>query len=93
MLIFALMNINQNKINSVINKISAIGPNSINKMHLVYGEYDLIAELKAHNPDASADLLKSLKETDGVNSLKAYVVSNELVGDKEIVKNRILTKW
>jgi len=77
-MVFALLGVNQNKINNVLTKIKSLGEKHINKVHLVYGEYDIIAEIKAHNPDTSAEILKTLKETDGVNVLKTYVVSDQL---------------
>ena len=42
MLIFALLNVNQNKLTDVIKKIQNLGT-KVNKVHLVYGEYDIIA--------------------------------------------------
>lgn len=76
MLIFALMGINQSKLGSIIKNIKTL--NLVNKVHLVYGEYDLIAEIQAQTPDKSAKTLRLLKETDGVNSLKTYVVSDQI---------------
>lgn len=84
MLVFALLGVNQNKLNSIISKIKGLGPKYLNKVHLVYGEYDIIAEIKAHNPDTSSEILKTLKETDGVNVLKTYVVSDQLTEEKPI---------
>ncbi len=84
MLVFALLTVNQNKLNSVLEKIKGLGTKYVNKVHLVYGEYDVIAELKAHNPDISAELLKTLKETDGVRNLKTYVVSDQLMEGQTI---------
>lgn len=78
MLVFALLGVNQNKLSPIIQKIRNLGPKYLNKVHLVYGEYDIIAEIKALNPDTSAEILKNLKETDGVNILKTYVVSDQL---------------
>ena len=78
MMVFALLGVNQNKLDNVLRKIKDFGPKYLNKVHLVYGEYDIIAELRAHNPEVSANLLKELKETDGVNSLKTYVVDRKI---------------
>ena len=78
MLVFALLGVHQNKINNVLEKIRSLGQRNINKVHLVYGEYDIIAEIKAHNPEVSTSILKTLKETEGVNNLKTYVVSDQL---------------
>ena len=78
------MTVNQNKLANVVDKINGLGSKYVNKVHLVYGEYDVIAELKANNPDVSADLLKTLKETDGVRELKTYVVSDQLVEGQAI---------
>lgn len=93
MLIFALLGVNQSKLNSVIQRIRSLGPKHLNKVHLVYGEYDIIAEIKAHNPDTSAELLRSLKETDGVNSLKAYVVSDEITEERDLELANIPADW
>ncbi|MBS3174522.1 Lrp/AsnC family transcriptional regulator [Candidatus Woesearchaeota archaeon] len=82
MLIFALLNVNQNKLTDVIKKIQNLGT-KVNKVHLVYGEYDIIAELKAYNPENSAKVLKEIRETDGVNSMKTYVVSDQINDDFE----------
>ena len=84
MLIFALLSVNQNKINHIISKIKSYGPKNLNKVHLVYGEYDVIAEIKANNPEISSNILKELKETDGVNTLKTYVVSDQLTDESSI---------
>ncbi len=83
MLVFALLGVNQNKLSQIIQKIRNLGPKYLNKVHLVYGEYDIIAEIKALNPDISAEILKNLKETDGVNILKTYVVSDQ-IKDEEL---------
>lgn len=82
-MVFALLAVHQNKLNQVLARIKNLGPKYLNKVHLVYGEYDIIAEIKAHNPETSANILKTLKETDGVNTLKTYVVSDQLT-DEEI---------
>lgn len=87
------MGVNQNKLSSVVQKIKSIGPKFINKIHLVYGEYDIITEIKAHNPDESAELLKYLKETDGVNSLKTYVVSDEITEQENFTLTNIPNEW
>lgn len=80
-MVFALLGVHQNKIDHVLNKIRSLGDKYINKVHLVYGEYDIIAEIKAHNPETSTNILKTLKETDGVNTLKTYVVSDQLTDE------------
>lgn len=84
MMVFALLGVHQNKLNLVLKKIRNLGPRYLNKVHLVYGEYDIIAELKANNPETSANILKTLKETEGVNVLKTYVVSDQLTGEEEL---------
>ncbi len=83
-LIFALLSVNQNKLNSVIKKVKNIGGKNVNKVHLVYGEYDVIAELKAQNPDMSSNLLRQIKEIEGVNTLKTYVVSDQITDDSKL---------
>ena len=83
MLVFALLGVNKNKLSQIIKKIRDLGPKHLNKVHLVYGEYDIIAEIKALNPDTSAEILKNIKETDGVNILKTYVVSDQ-IKDEEL---------
>lgn len=85
MMVFALLAVHQTKLNQVISKIKSLGPKYLNKIHLVYGEYDIIAEIKAHNPETSANILKTLKETEGVNTLKTYVVSDQLT-DEGLIK-------
>ncbi len=80
-LVFALLGVNQSKLNQVIKKVKTIGGKNVNKVHLVYGEYDIIAELKAQNPESSSALLKEIKEIEGVNSLKTYVVSDSITED------------
>ncbi len=77
-MVFALLGVNQNKINNVLSKIKGLGQKNVNKVHLVYGEYDIIAEINANNPETSANILKTLKETDGVTNLKTYVVSDQI---------------
>ena len=84
MIVFALLGVHQNKLNLVLKKIRNLGPKYLNNVHLVYGEYDIIAELKANNPETSANILKTLKETEGVNVLKTYVVSDQLTGEEEL---------
>ena len=81
MMVFALLGVNQNKINNVLSTLRGLGDKYVNKVHLVYGEYDVIAEIKAHNPDVSTNILRLLKETEGVNTLKTYVVSDQLTDD------------
>ena len=84
MLVFVLLGVHQHKINHVIGKIKGLGPKYLNKVHLVYGEYDIIAEIKAHNPETSSNILRRLKETEGVNTLKTYVVSDQLRNEDEL---------
>ncbi len=81
MMVFALLGEHQNKIDHVLSKIRSLGDKYVNKVHLVYGEYDIIAEIKAHNPETSTNILKTLRETDGVNTLKTYVVSDQLTDE------------
>lgn len=81
-MVFALLGVNQSKINNVLTRIKNLGPKHINKVHLVYGEYDIITEIKAHNPETSANILKMLRETEGVNTLKTYVVSDQLTDEE-----------
>ena len=81
MLIFALLNVQQHRLQDVIKKINNLGNKHVNKVHLVYGEYDIIAELKANKPETSAELLKVIRETEGVNSMKTYVVSDQITED------------
>jgi DNA-binding Lrp family transcriptional regulator len=81
MMVFALLGVNQSKIDNVVRKIRGLGDRYINKVHLVYGEYDVIAEIKAHSPETSLDILKTIRETEGVNSLKTYVVSDQLTDE------------
>ena len=80
-MVFALLGVHQNKINHVLGKIKGLGNRYVNKVHLVYGEYDIIAEIKAHNPEVSTNILKTLRETEGVNTLKTYVVSDQLTDE------------
>ncbi len=81
MMVFALLGVHQNKINNVLSTIRGLGDKYVNKVHLVYGEYDIIAEIKAHNPETSTNILKTLRETEGVNTLKTYVVSDQLTDE------------
>ncbi len=92
MMVFALLGVNQNKLDNVLKKIKNFGPKYLNKVHLVYGEYDIIAELRAHNPETSANMLKELKETEGVNTLKTYVVSDQLT-DEDQIKALAIEPW
>ena len=78
MLLFALLAVRQNKLTEIVKRLKNLGKESINKVHLVYGEYDIIAELKVDNPEVSTELLRQIRETDGVNSLKTYVVSDQI---------------
>ena len=80
-MVFALLGVHQNKINNVLSTIRGLGDKYVNKVHLVYGEYDIIAEIKAHNPETSTNILKTLRETEGVNTLKTYVVSDQLTDE------------
>jgi len=66
-------------VNKVAKELTNI--EEIENVHLIYGEYDIIAEIKAHNPETSTSILKTLKETDGVNTLKTYVVSDQLTDE------------
>ncbi|MBS3167656.1 Lrp/AsnC family transcriptional regulator [Candidatus Woesearchaeota archaeon] len=84
MMVFALLGVNQDKMEDVIFKIRNLGDKYINKVHLVYGEYDVIAEIKAHNPETSVNILRTIKETEGVNSLKTYVVSDQLTDEAKL---------
>ncbi len=81
MLVFVLIGVHQNKLNDVLNKLRSLGNKYLNKVHLVYGEYDIIAELKALNPESSASILKNIRDTDGVIDLKTYVASDQLPED------------
>ena len=76
MLVFVLLNVHQNKLKDVVKKVKNL--DNVNRVHLVYGEYDVIAELDAKKPDVSAKMLKNIRETEGVNSMKTYVVSDQL---------------
>ena len=49
----------------------------MNKSHLVYGEYDIVLEFEVYNPQNLAPIFKSIREIDGVNSLKNYVANEK----------------
>ncbi len=83
-MVFALFGVHHDRLNQVLHKIRSFGPKYINKVHLVYGEYDIITEIKAHNPETSTSILKALKETEGVTTLKTYVVSDKLTDEDKL---------
>lgn len=82
MQMYAMIGVKQNKLKSVLSMIRQ--SKFIKNVNTVYGEYDIVAELSARNSSISNNFLKQLKEFDGVNTLKTFVVSDSLNENKGI---------
>jgi len=62
---------------SYLSKIKSLDIKYMNKSHLVYGEYDIVLEFEVYNPQNLTPIFKSIREIDGVNSLKNYVANEK----------------
>ena len=56
-------------------KIEQIAGDCLDKICTVYGEYDLLVKLKTKNPEQVNALLCEVKQVDGVQYFKTYVVA------------------
>ncbi|MEK6948574.1 MAG: Lrp/AsnC ligand binding domain-containing protein [Nanoarchaeota archaeon] len=83
MQMYAMIGVRQTKLKSVFNMMKQL--KFIKNINTVYGEYDIVAELNTMNKESSNKLLKQIKETDGVNTLKTFVVSDTLKEHKGII--------
>ena len=82
MQMYAMIGVKQTKLKSVLSMIRQ--SKFIKNVNTVYGEYDIVAELSARNSSISNNFLKQLKEADGVNTLKTFIVSDSLNENKGI---------
>ena len=76
MQMYAMIGVRQTKLKSVLSMIKQL--KFIKNVNTVYGKYDIVAELNTRNNDASNSLLKQIRETDGVNTIKTFVVSDAI---------------
>ena len=76
MQMYAMIGVRQTKLKSVLSMIKQL--KFIKNVNTVYGEYDIVAELNTRNNDVSNSLLKQIRETDGVNTIKTFVVSDAI---------------
>ena len=77
MLMYALLNVNQMKLSSVVDSIRGVCGESVNKLHPVYGEFDVLLKLKGVNRDSLTSLLNKIRDLDGVMSVKTYMVAHK----------------
>ena len=76
MQMYAMIGVRQTKLKSVLSMIKQL--KFIKNVNTVYGEYDIVAELSTRNNETSNSLLKQIRETDGVNTIKTFVVSDAI---------------
>ena len=76
MLTYALIGVNQKKLDNVKENIQTIAGEEINKLFTVYGEYDLVLKLKSVNAKKARETLTKIRALDGVNSLSTGVVTH-----------------
>lgn len=75
MLTYVLIAIDQALQSHVQQKIEQIAGDFLDKVSVVYGEYDLLVKLKTKNPEQVNVTLREIKLVDGVQYFKTYVVS------------------
>lgn len=74
MLTYALVVSNQNSVERILSAIKGFGEEHVSKAFVVYGEYDILAEVKAQNEVKMNELLSRIKEMEGVVTLKTFPV-------------------
>ena len=77
MLVFALLGVDQKKIDSVRESIIEIEGDVINKIYALYGEYDLLLKIKVVNAKKGREVISKITAMDGVNAVKTGVVAHQ----------------
>ena len=75
MQMYAMIGVRQTKLKSVLSMIKQL--KFIKNVNTVYGEYDIVLEFEVYNPQNLTPIFKSIREIDGVNSLKNYVANEK----------------
>ena len=81
MLTFILMSVEQKRIKEIIQKIKEIDKDEeekirqkINKVHEVYGEYDILVKIKSINEKDANQIIQKIKSIQGINYIRTYIV-------------------
>ncbi len=56
-------------------RIEQITGDCFDKIYTLYGEYDLLIKIKTKNPEQVNTILREVKQIDGVQYFKTYVVA------------------
>ena len=91
MLTYALVVSKQNSVENVFNAIKEFGEDHVSKAFVVYGEYDILAEVKAQNEAKMKELLNKIREMEGVVTLKTFSVTHK-TRERDRLPQRFLKK-
>ena len=74
MLTYALIISKKSKRDKIYKKIGELAGAHLNRLHKVYGEYDLLGEFKVQSEKKMNLLLNEIKGIEGVVTLKTFTV-------------------
>ena len=77
MLTYGLIVSKQKDTEEVFDRLNEFGEEHINKLFKVQGEFNLLVEMKAKNPNRMVELLNKVKNLDGVIMLKTFPVMHK----------------
>ncbi len=77
MLTFILVSVDNESVGYVYDKIVQLAGDNLNKIFIVFGEYDILFKYKSNRPEEVNDLLRDVKQINGVQYLKTAVVAHK----------------
>lgn len=77
MLVYVLIVANRGLVDHIVGKISEIAGEDAKSVHVLYGEFDIIAKLQAQSEEKMVQRIKEIKNIEGVQSIKTYTVAHK----------------
>ncbi len=90
MLTFVLLAVEKDALEYVRDRVVVLAGSALNKIHLVFGEYDLLFKVKSNRPEDVNELLREVKRIDGVQYMKTYVVAHRTKDSDVLPKERVI---
>lgn len=76
MLTYALINAQAEDLPELMKKLKALSPN-IRKAHIIWGEYDIIASIKASSINELRNLMGKIKSFEGIKQIRYLPVADK----------------
>ena len=97
MLTYLLVTVDQHEANNVVEKIKAIDHDvvekvqkKINKVYIVYGEYDILVKIKSHDEADANTVLQKIRSIHGVEFVKTFVVAHKTNATDKLPNKKVI---